>query len=327
MKIDVLQSKTQPMKKFVLLFALSISFSFVGNALTRTSIAQGNWSDPFIWSPTGVPMLSDDTIIVATGVNFFGQNITFGNSLFWITNSGSLSGSNTDSLTFGGDYFLIEGYFGVGFLSVGANDSMVNHDQIEVLEFLQSSLLVNQNAGRICVSVQLATSDDVVNNGSISSGMWINSAIVTGSGGQFCISGNFINSDAISGNIDICDASPGGFGDVNVGTIAGSVTYCQAGPCLSCVMPGIQESQLLSELTIQPHPVNSISLLELTGNSNYESSAKLFVVFDVSGRVVKTISFSGKQLYFDRTGIESGIYLYQVVAENVMVATGKLAVE
>ena len=156
--------------------------------------------------------------------------------------------------------------------------------------------------------------------------MWINSGVVTGTGGQFCVSGNFINSDAISGNIDICDASPGGMGDVNVGTIATMVTYCQAGPCLSCIMPGIQEHQMLSELTIKPHPVNTISLLEFSGTINQESSMKLFIVYDVSGRIVRTNSFYGNQLYFDRIGIESGIYLYQVVVENVMIGAGKLRI-
>lgn len=318
------------MKKFVLF--ISIISSFSAHALTRTSIAQGLWSNPNIWFPVGVPTVADDTIIVATGVTFFGQNINFGNDLLHITTTGTLSGLNSDTLTFGGQNMIVgggigQGYLGCGVLIVGASDSVFNAGQIEVQELMQSGTFFNHGSGRICVSVLLSTSDDFRNNGSVSAANWVNGAAVTGIGGKFCIAGNFINTDQITGSIDICDASPGGFGDQNMGTISGSVTNCAVSPCGSCVMPGFDETNVEIGISIAPHPVHVVSTIVFETELLRVNTQSVFVLSDVQGRIVKEISFTGNQLSFDRTGMESGLYFYSVMLPDGSVAAGKLLVD
>lgn len=310
------------MRNFTLLILFLAPFSL--SAVTKTSIAAGSWSNPAIWSPAGVPTAGDD-IIVNTGVTFFGMNINSGSALFHVTSNGSLNGLNTDTLTFGGDYFLNESYIGCGMFAVGATDSVVNSGFMEFQEVAQSGTYLNY--GNMCVAVLLATSDDFTNNGDVACDSWVNSGVVTGTGGQFCIVNNFINSDQISGTIDICDASPGGFGDQNLGTISPSVTNCAAGPCGSCIQPGFGENSAQINVTVAPHPVQSTSLFTFDLPQINDGSMNTFVVTDVAGRVVKSISFTGSRLEFDRSGMESGVYFYQLVKDHSIVLTGKMIVQ
>lgn len=312
------------MKKLIL--AILLALPFVSQALTRISVLNGNWNSPNTWSPVGVPQLSDDTIIVATDVQFLGQNVYFGNSLFKVAGSGQLHGGPSDTLTFGGDVLEVNGYTGgMGVLILGANDSAVNNAQIEVNELIQSGTMINH--GWICVATQLTTSDDFINNGDVNCGSWVNSGTVTGIQGQFCIAQNFINTDQISGNIDICDASPGGLGDINAGTISGSVTNCAVGPCMVCVVPGFTENIIPVGVSIMPHPISSSSLVVLETELLQPNTESVFVIADIFGREVKRISFTGNQLSLDRTGLEAGLYFYLVGLPDGTIAAGKLLVE
>ncbi len=312
------------MKKLVLAILLIIPFA--SQALTRTSVLNGNWSDPNIWSPVGIPQLSDDSIIVATNVFFQGGNIYFGNSLFKVATSGSLAGGPTDTLTFGGDVMEIRGYTSLCVLIVGANDSVVNYNQIDVVELTQSGLMINNGLG-ICVSSQLITSDDFINNTSVSCSNWANSGNVSGNQGRFCIAQNFVNVDQISGNIDICDATPGGLGDVNAGTISGSVTYCVAGSCWVCLMPGFDEIQNQSGVEIAPHPVCDASSIVFKTELLHPNTQSYFIITDVHGRTIKEISFTGNQLYIDRSGMESGMYFYSVILPDASIISGKMLID
>lgn len=312
------------MNKLILAILLILPFS--SQALTRTSVQNGNWNNPTTWSPAGVPQLSDDTIIVATSVFLSGGNISFGNSLFKVATSGSLSGGLTDTLTFGGDVMEIRGYTSLGVLILGANDSVVNYNQIEVNEFTQSGLMINNGLG-ICVTTQLITSDNFINNSSVSCDSWVNSGNVSGNQGRFCIAQNFINTDQISGNIDICDATPGGVGDVNMGTISGSVTTCAVGSCWDCLQPGFNENITDVGISVMPHPVTGTSLIVLETELLQLNIESIFRITDVQGRTIKEISFTGNQLSFDRTGVAAGLYFYSVSLPDGTNAAGKLLVE
>lgn len=309
------------MRNFTLLLLFLVPFSL--SAVTKTSIANGSWSNPTIWSPAGVPGPGDD-ITVNTAVTF-NQNISFGMQLFHITLSGSLIDMGSDSIMFGGDVFLIEGYLSTSVLSVGAVDSVVNRSQIEVNELIQSGVMYNYNW--ICTAVQVMTSDNFINNGSVKTDMWVNSGVVTGNGGQFCIAGNFINTDQISGNIDICDASPGGFGDVNTGTISGSVTNCAAGPCPTCLLPGYPEYYQPSGVAIVPNPVVNVSTLVFEHPQMDLGTQNNLVITDVAGREIKRAVFTGRQATFDRTGLQSGMYFFSVISNGETIVASKILVE
>lgn len=312
------------MRNFTLILFFLAPFSLFG--VTKTSIANGMWSNPSIWSPTGVPTPGDD-IVVNTAVTY-NQNISFGMSLFHVTAGGSLVDMGTDTISFGGDFFKIEGYVSASMIDVGPVDSVVNYGTIDVADLIHGDeLFVNHASGSICVSQLLTTNWTFVNNGSVSAGTWVNGRTVSGTGGKFCVSGNFVNTSQISGTIDICDASPGGFGDINQGTIAGTVTYCQVGPCSQCMLSGVVDHYDPSTVTIAPHPVQTISVFEFGITQIGEGDVNTFIVTDVAGRVVRTISFTGARLQFDRSGMESGIYFYQLVREEQIVVSGKMMLE
>jgi hypothetical protein len=170
----------------------------------------------------------------------------------------------------------------------------------------------------------MITTGTVVNNGEIGCAKWINSGDISGDSGRFCISGEFIHTGQIFGTVDICDATPGIPGDVMNGPVAASVTWCQAVPCSQCLLSSMDEHRNQSPVKIAPHPVNDVSVMEFSVdvNGNYQ-----LLITDASGRLIKIQSFTGNQLYFDRAGMESGLYFYQVMDKNNTETAGKLIIE
>ena len=65
----------------------------------------------------------------------------------------------------------------------------------------------------------------------------------------------------IQGALDVCDSSPGGFCDMNMGTIAGTVTSCVQSPCSITI--GLQE-ELESETSLYPNPAREILYVHAT---------------------------------------------------------------
>ena len=88
------------------------------------------------------------------------------------------------------------------------------------------------NTHQIVVDVNLLNGDTIngtatfTNSGIVSVGNdLLNSETINGTGGKFCVQNQTSNSGAISGTIDICDLTGGNI-DLNIGTVAGSVTFC-----------------------------------------------------------------------------------------------------
>jgi hypothetical protein len=184
--------------------------------------------------------------------------------------------------------------------------------------------------GQMCVGQQLATSDDFINNGgSVSTNNFLNGAAVTGSLGKFCVANYFINSDNISGTVDICDATPNTPFDVNAGTIAGTVTYCALGPCGNCPAPnGI--SDLASHgiaMEIFPNPfVNSfrVKINPVLLHSDLETE---FILYDMNGREVRKENVSTEAISIDRGNLPAGIYFYRLLLNGNEAANGKIIAE
>src|ERR1700749_1754651 len=114
-----------PMSLFLFL-ALFCCGTFAYAVTTRISIANGNWNNPAIWSPAGVPTFADDSIIINTDVTF-NQRIVDGQSLFRVNAGASLIDLGNDTAAFGGELLVINGYFSVGTLAIGMGDSAVNY--------------------------------------------------------------------------------------------------------------------------------------------------------------------------------------------------------
>lgn len=317
-------SKTISLLLF-LLFCGKISHS----QISRTSIANGNWNNPAIWSPAGVPTLTDDSIIINTDV-VFNQNIRDGLAMIRINTGKSLIDLGSDTAAFGGQRFVLDGYFSVDVLAVGMMDSATVKGILNVsTDVAQSGIFIVQPTGQFCIGQQLATSDDFFNNGSVRADSWINGGIVTGNGGKFCIANSFINTDAISGTLDICDASPGNIDDINMGTISPSITFCTSGPCSLCPAPtGIaNDFQNGTPLRVFPNPFSNQTQIEINPALLHNNLDLIFVLFDVNGKEVKHEPVSSQTIFIERGNLSAGIYFYRLSLGGSAIADGKIIVE
>lgn len=319
------------MKKQVLLFtAIFLSaFSFAQVPL-RISIANGSWNNPATWSPAGVPSPADDSIVINTAVTY-NQNIVDGQAMFRVNAGASLIDLGNDTATFGGDRLVIDGYFSCDVLAVGMNDSANVHGIVYVAtDFGQSGTFIVNPGGQVCVGQQFATSDNVINNGgSISVNNWLNGAAVTGNTGKFCVANYFINTDNISGTVDICDATPNTPFDVNSGTIAGTVTYCALGPCGSCPMPnGISDLSLHGiALEIFPNPFSNSFQLNINPALLNPGLDLEFAMYDMTGREVRKEKIHTASIIIDRGDLPAGIYFYRLMLNGNEAESGKIIAE
>jgi hypothetical protein len=313
------------MKKSVLLILLAVfGFSANGFALTRTSIANGNWNNPAIWSPAGVPQLTDDIIIINSQVSF-NQHIIHGMQEFRINQGASLISTSLDTISLGCDLIVIDGYLEVSVAVFSPVDSAVNSGIIRIDEMLQSGLFINRTSGVVCVDMNLVNSDNLVNNGSMSTENWINSAQVTGSG-KYCVGFNFTNTGTVTGSGDICDATPGGFGDINMGTIASSITNCQTTPCLGCLQPNaVYENNVDNSLiTLSPNPVNGLATITL--NNGLINDAIIEIV-SIQGKLIKSVPATATQTEISTFDMEAGIYICRLIVKDQTSAVLKFVVQ
>ncbi|GAB4144204.1 MAG: hypothetical protein Fur0041_19160 [Bacteroidia bacterium] len=87
------------MKQLTLSFLLLLSFlTLSSQTATKTTVASGQWNDPNIWFPSGVPNISTDTIIINHQVGLTDYTSVNGKNLLHISASGclySISGLDT----------------------------------------------------------------------------------------------------------------------------------------------------------------------------------------------------------------------------------------
>lgn len=295
------------------------------HAQTRTSIANGNWNNPAIWSPAGVPQLTDAVIIINNQVTFT-QNIMHGSTEFRINAGASLVSTGQDTLTLGCDLAVINGYLQANVIISSTNDSTVNSGTITAGELLQSGTFINNTSGQICLFVGFFTSDNLVNNGSVLTDNWVNSAQAAGSG-KYCIGASFVNSGAITGNGDICDATPAGANDINVGLIAPSITNCAVGPCAVCGPPPNSVYELVSlnnGITASPNPMNEQTVISITG---VIEPGTLLELYSVQGKLLRSVNILANTVTIERNGLEAGVYLYRLVVNGISSSAGKLIVQ
>ncbi|HTL82436.1 MAG TPA: T9SS type A sorting domain-containing protein [Bacteroidia bacterium] len=319
------------MKKSLLILTLSLACTvhcFLSAQVgTRISIANGNWSNPAIWSPAGVPTPSDDSIIVNTAVTF-NQNIADGLTWFQVTLNGSLIDQGMDTIALGGNDAKIQGYMSCDVFAVGMNNQFHNYGTINVAtDLAQSGIFYNETPGKICVGQNLGTSDNFTNFGSIATNNWLNSAAANGTG-MYCIANYFINSSSITGTLDICDATPNTPWDQNMGTIAGTVTYCTMGPCSNCPLTGIDHTPANADaLKIFPDPfVNEVHILVDPAFVDHGADA-VFSVYDVNGKCIYSENISSGEIVFERNNLPSGMYFYRFVVNGQLYNTGRLVAE
>ncbi|MGL5889118.1 MAG: T9SS type A sorting domain-containing protein [Bacteroidia bacterium] len=302
-------------------------------AVTKTSIANGNWSDSTIWSPAGVPVITDN-VIIATDV-ILDQPVTLlgFNNFFNINAGASLLSINpadtTIMLGLGVENSLIDGEIYVSRFDFGyrntPSDSLINNGIIKVTtDIISSATIVNNPTGQICVGRAISHYDFLTNNGSINATIFANASILTGSG-RICISTAFMNLAFIGGTLDICDATPNDPSDFNMGTIATTVTYCQSQPCAICVAPNsISENNIDNKsIEIYPSPMTDRAIVTI---ENAEDGA-VFEIMSLQGQVIKSVIITSSVFELERDQLCSGIYLYRLTVNGVSSKAGKLVVQ
>lgn len=314
------------MKKVILLLLCAFCcFTNYSYALTRTSIANGNWNNPAIWSPAGVPQITDDIIIINSNVNF-SQNIVHGTIEFRINQGASLVSTGQDTLTLGCATAIINGYLECAVINSSTSDSTVNSGTIVAGEFVQGGTLVNNASGAMCISLGLFTSDVFVNNGSVNTASWVNSAQTSGAG-KYCIALSFVNSGDITGSGDVCDATPGGANDIDVGTIAQTITICQTGPCVVCGQSpnALQDLQTdVIGISVAPNPAHGHAVFTISGSIDSEAKIELL---SAQGKLIRVYALTANTLTIDFLGFENGIYFYRLTQQGTSSKAGKLVVQ
>ncbi len=294
-------------------------------AQTRTSVANGDWYNPSTWSPAGVPGPSDNIIIVNTDVTF-SQNITITPQSQFKVNAGKslVNTTGQDSLIFGCDVFNNAGYISAGFFAGEANDTTYNSGSINLTnDFVQSGITWNRSTGSICCGQNMIIGQDMLNDGSIACMNLINGDNATGTGGRYCVSAMLLNTGAISGTVDVCDATPNQMTDIT-GVMALSVTSCGVGPCSTCLPNGIEQHIAPAiVLQLQPNPFTGDFVVTLE-NAHGNKSLQLF---DYSGKCVRSETFNSSSIRITRGDLAAGVYFVRVADEAGNVATAKVIAE
>lgn len=77
------------------------------------------------------------------------------------------------------------------------------------------------------------------------------------------------------------------------------------------------------EIIIQPNPFSESTQLSISGNLIKKGTLRLF---NSLGQAVQQQSFSGNQITLQGNNLPSGFYIYSIVVDNQLIATGKIQV-
>ena len=78
------------------------------------------------------------------------------------------------------------------------------------------------------------------------------------------------------------------------------------------------------QITISPNPMSDFALIEI---ENEVQRDYVFRISDVVGKEIRTDRFSSNFHKFEKRNLNSGIYFYQIVAENRVLNSGKLIIK
>ena len=89
---------------------------------------------------------------------------------------------------------------------------------------------------------------------------------------------------------------------------------------------GIANYNLLNNISIFPNPINTTATVRINETLKVKNAEMKIV--DVMGRVVKTISsIQSNEFTFDRDKLSDGIYFYELMQGNEIIAKGKMVIE
>lgn len=301
------------------LFSILFLTSLNAVGQSKVTVMNGNWDDPQIWSPVGVPGMNEDTVIVNHEVSLT-QDTGVGINHFHIGSNGMLTGNATFGL---GGSIVVDGEVHVNVLTIGNGDYSINNNLIEVTELYASTNPTNENNGSIAGGTVIVDEDffnsteasmavdtlivnaEMSNIGMVHAVNMLNSGELNGDG-NFCIDSCFQNTGNIIGSLDICDATLSGLScDFNFGTIANMVTSCTNSVCTTVGLDEF-ESEVVDFYVLYNSVTNSYSV-EVTKGINYS-----LVAMDMMGRQVRSLQNVSEKVVLESNQWQSGVYIIGV---------------
>ena len=128
--------------------------------------------------------------------------------------------------------------------------------------------------------------------------------------GDFCVGDSLLNGGIVNGTLDVCDVNGGVWWDINVGSVAGTVTHCSS----LCTI-GIEESNA-QQIKLAPNPANDNITLSMQSDAEY-----FVMITDVSGRVVLEQSMNGRQMVINTAAFGNGLYTVRVSGDKTNVVS------
>lgn len=324
------------MKKQLLIIVFSFAIGTVYAQSTRTSIANGNASNPLTWDCTCIPFPGDSIIINHNIILDFDFGYSTGAMI--INASGSLTGSTATRgfATLGPGRFENHGTFDVArvvhlggtahntgiysadslITSISAEGGFTNTGDMQIaVDYLNTGDLDIGAAGLLVVQGDFLHGDTVspgmvlltCDGGMRVNGDFGNADSINGSG-QLCIYGNSVNWGIIFGTLDMCDVTPGGQNvDLNLGTFAFSVQTCVA----ACNI-GLNE---ITKIPIQVYPNPATNFIQIKAEQEID-----IVIYDMMGKKVYQSTIPGQLQNITLSEWAAGVYLYCLYSENATTA-------
>lgn len=261
---------------------------------------------------SGIDSLLAEGTFTNSGSFYVGNFLNTGT----FTNTGHIA---SDSMGNTGTFNANDGYLTIATFGSTGTFTMANNGFMDVSgnwynagDFIIGSGLSLFVGGNAYTGDTLGGTATLTNNGAMAvTGDFASSDNVNGSG-DICVGNDSYNGGVITGTLDFCDATGNDF-DINLGTIAGTVTYCTSGCSLSI------NEEAASEVSIYPNPASTVLYVE--GSTAFETVR----FYTTAGSLVKETALSGNSI--DLSGMPKGLYLVELAGTQTGKAIVRLVVE
>ena len=142
-----------------------------------------------------------------------------------------------------------------------------------------------------------------------------------GAGGSLVLgyATSYINNFGSDANLKYSGGTGGGANSYKGGN-GGSGRFLVAQICSFSV--GLKEDKISDAIKVFPNPVTDFVNFIFP----YAQHNSLLKIYDLAGRELRSIVFSGKKLTLNREGISSGIYICKSISHNQITGSGKIII-
>jgi len=193
-------------------------------------------------------------------------------------------------------------------------ESISNSGSITVDDFTNAKTLLNTVSGTVTVNYNFANVDTLSaspasfdNNGEVYVGHDFHNGNAMSGYGKMCVAHNTWNSGSVTGTLDFCDQTGSDF-DLNTGTVAATVTYCQNGPCTLSVT----EEMALDKINVYPNPFTNKTTIEF---ESFVNDATLILYNSLGQEVALFSGINGTRFLLEKENLVNGFYNI-VIMEN-----------